>query len=55
MRWSRAIEQPLLNVRTAMLNGTLEDAFCRRCYGLRPADGGQAPREAGGYTGALMS
>jgi hypothetical protein len=39
MRWSRATVQPFIDVRTAVLNDTLEDAF-RRCYpGLRPANG----------------
>jgi hypothetical protein len=27
MRWNRASVQPFLDVRTAVLNGTLEDAF----------------------------
>jgi hypothetical protein len=31
MRWNRASVQPFLDVRTAVLNDTLEDAF-RRCY-----------------------
>jgi len=36
MRWNRMTVQPFLNVRIAVLNGTLEDAF-RRCYqGFRP-------------------
>ena len=30
--------QPFLNVRTAVLNGTLEDAFRRRYRGFRPAN-----------------
>jgi hypothetical protein len=29
MRWNRATVQPFLDVRTAVLNGTLEDAFRR--------------------------
>jgi len=38
MRWSRASVPPFLDVRTAVLNGTLEDAF-QRCYpGFRPAN-----------------
>ena len=40
MRWSRATVQPFLDVRTAVLNGTLEDAFRRRYPGFRPANGG---------------
>ncbi len=40
MRWSRATVQPFLDLRTAVLNGTLEDAF-RQCYpGFRPANAG---------------
>ena len=36
MRWSRATVQPFLDVRTAVLNDTLEGAF-RRCHrGFRP-------------------
>ena len=38
MRWNRATVQAFLDVRTAVLNGTLEDAL-RRCYpGFRPAN-----------------
>jgi len=38
MRWNRATVQPFLDVRTAVLNGTLEDAF-RRCHpSFRPAN-----------------
>ena len=38
MRWNRSTVQAFLDVRTAVLNDTLEDAF-RRCYpGFRPAD-----------------
>jgi hypothetical protein len=36
MRWSRATVQPFLDVRTAVLNNTLEDAFRRRHPGFRP-------------------
>jgi hypothetical protein len=39
MRWNRATVQPFLDVRTAVLNDTLEDAFRRRFPGLRPANG----------------
>jgi hypothetical protein len=39
MRWNRATVQPFLEVRTAVLNDTLENAFCRRYPGFRPANG----------------
>src|SRR3954447_24952841 len=42
MRWSRASVQPFLDVRTAVLNGTLEDAFRHRYPGFRPANDDQA-------------
>jgi hypothetical protein len=46
MRWSRATVQPFLDVRTAVLNGTLEDAF-RRCHpGFRPTNDERARSEA---------
>ena len=38
MRWSRATVPYFLDVRTAVLNGTLEDAFRRRHPGFRPAN-----------------
>ena len=38
MRWSRATVQPFLDVRTAVLDGTLEDAFRQRYPGFRPAN-----------------
>jgi len=38
MRWNRATVQPFFNVRTAVLNDTLEDAFCMRYSGFRPAN-----------------
>jgi hypothetical protein len=38
MRWSRATVQPFLDVRTAALNDTLEDAFRHRYPGFRPAN-----------------
>jgi hypothetical protein len=42
MRWNRATVQPFLDVRTAVLNDTLEDAF-RHCYpGFHPANGNEA-------------
>ena len=46
MRWNRATVQPFLDVRTAVLNGTLEDAF-RRCHpGFRPANDDRRPAAA---------
>jgi hypothetical protein len=41
MRWSRASVQPFLDVRTAVLNDTLEDAFRQRYPGFRPANDDQ--------------
>jgi len=41
MRWSRATVQPFLDVRTAVLNDTLEDAFRRRRPGFRPTNDDQ--------------
>jgi hypothetical protein len=38
MRWNRTTVQPFLDVRTAVLDGTLEDAFRRRHRGFRPAN-----------------
>jgi len=38
MRWSLATVQPFLDVRTAVLNETLGDAFRRRYAGFRPAN-----------------
>ena len=38
MRWCRATVQPFLDVRTAALNDTLEDAFRHRYPGFRPAN-----------------
>src|SRR3954447_8584377 len=38
--------QPFLDVRTAVLNGTLEDAFRQRYPGFRPANDDQALPEA---------
>jgi hypothetical protein len=43
MRWSRATVQPFLDVRTAVLNDTLEDAFRRRHPGFRPTNDDQRP------------
>ena len=42
MRWNRATVQPFLDVRTAVLNETLEDASRRRYPGFRPANGDEA-------------
>jgi len=41
MRWSRATVQPFLDVRTAVLNDTLEGAFRRHHPGFRPANDDQ--------------
>ena len=38
MRWSRATVQPFLDVRSAVLNDSLEDAFRHRHPGFRPAN-----------------
>ncbi len=40
MRWSKATEQPFLDVCTTELNGTLEDTFRQRYPGFRPANAG---------------
>ena len=41
MRWNRTTVQPFLDVRTAVLNDTLEGAFQRRHPGLRPVNDDQ--------------
>ena len=46
MRWSKPTLPPFLDVRTAVLNGTLEDAFRRRHHGFRPANDDQRPTAA---------
>jgi hypothetical protein len=48
MRWNRATVQLFLDVRTAVLNGTLEHAFRRRhpSFRPRPANDDQAPAAA---------
>ncbi len=46
MRWDRATVQPFLDVRTAVLNGTLEDAFRRRHPGFRLANDDRRPTAA---------
>jgi hypothetical protein len=38
MRWNRTTVQPFLDVRSAVLNDTLEDAFRKRYRGFRPAN-----------------
>jgi hypothetical protein len=38
MRWNRATVQSFLDVRTTVLNDTLEDAFRHRYPGFRPAN-----------------
>ena len=38
MRSSKATVQPFLDVRTAVLNDALEDAFRQRHHGVRPAN-----------------
>jgi len=42
MRWSRATVKPFLDVRTAMLNDTLENAFSQRYPSFRLANDHQA-------------
>jgi len=42
MRWNRMTVQPFLDVRTATLHNTLEDAFRRRYPGFRPANNDDA-------------
>jgi hypothetical protein len=42
MRWNRMTVQPFLDVRTAVLNDTIEDAFRRRYPGFRPANNDDA-------------
>jgi hypothetical protein len=46
MRWSRATVPFFLDVRTAVLNSTLEDAFRRRHPGFRPANDDRRPTAA---------
>jgi hypothetical protein len=41
MRWNRTTVQPFLDVRAAVLNDTLEEAFRRRYPGFRPANDDQ--------------
>ena len=42
MRWNPATVQPFLDVRTAVLNDALEDAFRHRHPGFRPANDDEA-------------
>jgi hypothetical protein len=42
MRWNRMTVQPFLDVRTAVLNDTLEDTFRHHYPGVRPANGDEA-------------
>jgi len=44
MRWNRATVQPFLDVRTAVLNDTLEDTFRHRHRHLRLPAPQQCPR-----------
>ena len=46
IRWSRATAQPFLDMRTAVLNDTLEDAFHYRYQGFRPVNSDQRAMEA---------
>jgi hypothetical protein len=46
MRWNRPTVQSLLDVRTAVLNDNLEDAFCHRYPGFRPTNDDQVLSEA---------
>ena len=46
MRWNKPTVQPFLDVRTAVLNDTLEDAFRRRHPGFRPANDDRRPTAA---------
>ena len=42
IRWNRVTVQPFLDVRTAVLNDTLEDTFRHRYPGFRPANDDEA-------------
>jgi hypothetical protein len=46
MRWNRTTVQPFLDVRTAVLNDALEDAFRRRYFGFRPANDARPTKAA---------
>jgi hypothetical protein len=45
-RWNRTTVQSFLDVRTAVLNDNLKDAFRHRYPGFRPSDDDQVPSEA---------
>jgi hypothetical protein len=46
MRWNRTTVQSFLDVRTAVLNDNLEDAFRHRYSGFRPTNDDQVLSEA---------
>jgi hypothetical protein len=46
MRWNRMTVQPFLDVRAAVLNDNLEDAFRHRYPGFRPSNDDQVLSEA---------
>ena len=46
MRWNRVTVQPFLDIRTAVLNGTLKDAFRQRYPGFLPANDDRATAAA---------
>ena len=46
MRWNRWTVQPFLDVRAAVLNGTLEGSFRRRYPNFRPANANHQITEA---------
>jgi hypothetical protein len=46
MRWNRTTVQPFLDVRTAVLNDTLEAAFRRHHPGFRPSNDDHVLSEA---------
>jgi hypothetical protein len=46
MRWNRTTVQSFLDVRIAVLNDNLEDAFRHRCPGFRPTNDDQVLSEA---------
>jgi len=46
MRWNRTTVQSFLNVRTAVLNDTLEEDFRHRYPGFRPTNDDQVRSKA---------
>jgi len=46
LRWNRVTVPPFLDIRTAVLNGTLKDAFRQRYPGFRPANDDRATAAA---------